>query len=173
MVLRKVKAKFKMNIIVLLLANVLLISGCQKNNMEYVEDKLNVNLSGGKVIKATEIEDSFHGDGQTIIQINIGEDKFVDQIKDNADWSKESNTVIDTVLYGYEDQEKGVAPMISEEDDKPIIPKIEKGFFYFKDKNNSSSDKNNLDFFKQPSFNFIVAVYDCETSTLYYCEYDS
>ena len=53
------------------------------------------------------------------------------------------------------------------------MPKIEKGYFYFKDKNNTSSDKNNLDFFKQPSFNFIVAVYDCETSTLYYCEYDS
>ena len=54
------------------------------------------------------------------------------------------------MLYGYEDENNSIAPIISEED-KPIIPKIKKGYYYFKDKNNALINQNNLDYFEQYS----------------------
>ena len=159
--------------IMLILFVILIVSGCQKqSSIEYVEKNLKIEISDGKVVNELNKEESFNGDGQKIIKININKDKFTDQLKNNKEWNTECNIIINTVLYGYEDENNSIAPIISEED-KPIIPKIKKGYYYFKDKNNASVNQNNLDYFEQYSYNFVVAVYDCKTSILYYCEYDS
>ena len=62
---------------------------------------------------------------------------------------------------------------IADESGIPLIPKCENAYYFFKDRNHIGSDSESSDLLYQGAFNITVAVYDMDTSILYYCEYDS
>ena len=54
------------------------------------------------------------------------------------------------------------------------MPSIENGYWFFDNRHsNSISPKEDSNLFNQSSFNFTIAVYDIDTQTLYYLEFDT
>ena len=54
------------------------------------------------------------------------------------------------------------------------IPKIKNGYFMFEDRHYKSKDsKDDTELFDRYSFNFSIAIYDCDTDIMYYFEYDT
>ena len=54
------------------------------------------------------------------------------------------------------------------------IPKIENGYYIFEDRSSESKDStDDKELFNRYSFNFSIAIYDCDTNKLYYFEFDT
>ena len=54
------------------------------------------------------------------------------------------------------------------------IPKIENGYYIFEDRHSESSDsKDDSELFDRYSFNFSIAVYDCDTDKMYFFKFDT
>lgn len=68
----------------------------------------------------------------------------------------------DGIIYGYELAKEA------------HIPKIENGYYIFEDRHSESSDsKDDSELFDRYSFNFSIAVYDCDTDKMYYFKFDT
>lgn len=81
--------------------------------------------------------------------------------------------VVQAFLYGFDENNAGFGPFISDEDDNPLIPKFERAYYFFKDRG-EGNDPEDLSLLYEGAFrNVTIAVYDIDTSMLYYCEDDS
>ncbi|MCI8646570.1 MAG: hypothetical protein HFE76_07150 [Firmicutes bacterium] len=60
------------------------------------------------------------------------------------------------------------------EDNEPLFPKIQNGYYYFLDKQIENGDMHDdAGVLGRHSMNFIIAIYDADTDTLYYGELDT
>lgn len=68
----------------------------------------------------------------------------------------------DGVIYGYELAKEA------------HMPKIENGYYIFEDRHSESNDcKDDAELLGRHSFNFSMAVYDCDTDKMYYFKFDT
>ena len=68
----------------------------------------------------------------------------------------------DGVTYGYELAEEA------------HMPSIDNGYYMFEDRHSESKDsRDDSELFDRYSFNFSIAIYDCDTDKLYYFEFDT
>ncbi len=123
-----------------------------------------------------EYEDShggFHGDGDTFAKVRLigkSAEKVIIEIKDK--WkplplSENLNLIMyggikDNIEYSYNLAEKFQ------------IPHIEHGYWYFIDRHSKSAETYyDANLFERNSINFTLALYDADTSILYYLELDT
>ena len=80
---------------------------------------------------------------------------------------------MEILLYGQESDEKKEGPYFTDEEGKPLIPEIEKGYYWLKDRQAEPGMAAGADILHRGSFNFSVAVYDADGRILYYGEMDT
>lgn len=52
--------------------------------------------------------------------------------------------------------------------------KIENGYYIFEDRHSKSEDRqDDSELFNRSSYNFSLAIYDCDTDRMYYFEYNT
>lgn len=134
---------------------------------------LGINISNATIITDTDSHGGFHGDGITFLVVEFEDDSCLNQIKGNSSWKQlPVNYPVDALLYGTQSGSSFIGPYVTE-GGKKLFPKAETGYYYFKDRHTGTGGQGNKDVVNRHSFNFTVALYDEDTQTLYYCEFDT
>lgn len=134
---------------------------------------LGINISNGTIITDTDSHGGFHGDGITFLEVAFEDDSCLNQIKGNSSWKQlPVSYPVDALLYGTQNGSSSIGPYVTE-GGKKLFPKAETGYYYFKDRHTGAGGQGSKDVVNRHSFNFTVALYDEDTRTLYYCEFDT
>lgn len=134
---------------------------------------LGLNISDGTIITDTDSHGGFHGDGITFLEVEFEDDTCLNQIKGNSSWMQlPVSYPVDALLYGTQNGSSSIGPYVTE-GGKKLFPKAETGYYYFKDRHSGAGNQDSKDAVNRHSFNFTVALYDEDTRTLYYCEFDT
>ncbi len=123
------------------------------------------------VVEELDTHGGFHGDGSyyLILDCSDNRDKAMKILKDWKELPFSEN--LSLVMYGGEKDGKSYGYNLAE---KAKIPKVENGYYYFKDRHSESKDsEDDTDLFNRSSFNFSIAIYDSDTDTMYYFEFDT
>ena len=123
------------------------------------------------VVEELDTHGGFHGDGSyyLILDCSNNKEKALEKVQDwnGLPLSENLNLIMyggekDGVTYGYELAEEA------------HIPKIENGYYIFEDRSAESKDStDDTELFDRCSFNFSIAIYDCDTDKMYYFEFDT
>ena len=123
------------------------------------------------VIEEADTHGGFHGDGSYYLILDCSEkrEQATELIKDWTPFPLSENLQLimyggekDGVVYGYNLVEKAHWPIINN------------GVYKFVDRHSEAGDKSDdTNIFNRYSFNFSIAVYDLDTNTLYYFEFDT
>lgn len=163
----KKRAKFMIPVIGTLLSLVLCLSACgSESTKDIVSKSLNIDVSNAEEISNTDSHGGFHGDGTTYIILKFEDDKLLEQLKGNDQWS--SFPLDDTVkilAYGISDDEKSIGPYLGDIE----LPEIKNGYYRLIDRH---SEKETY-ILERYSFNFTLGIYDTDTKTLYFCDVDT
>lgn len=143
------------------------------NKLYRISWEIGVHISDGSIIEEKDDHGGFHGDGLEVVKIKIDEEDFASKLEASNRWNKNMSKVVQAFLYGFDENNAGFGPFISDEDDNPLIPKFERAYYFFKDRG-EGNDPEDLSLLYEGAFrNVTIAVYDIDTSMLYYCEDDS
>lgn len=158
---------------------IIVLTACtSKNNVRYLSKVLGINMSGGKIVEYTDTHGGFHGDGDTYIKVEF-DDKtsmaIVDELSNDLNWNGlPLSDNLYAAVYGKEYESLIISPLVTDADYKPIIPSINKGYYYFYDRSSESKNvKDDTELFNRYSYNFTIAIYDVINHVLYYYELDT
>ena len=133
---------------------------------------LGINISNGTIITESDSHGWF-GDGITFLEVAFEDDSCLSQIKGNSSWKQlPVSYPVDALLYGIPNGSSSIGPYVTE-GGKKLFPKADTGYYYFKDRHSGAGNQGSKDVVSRHSFNFTVALYDEDTRTLYYCEFDT
>jgi hypothetical protein len=162
--------------LLLLVMVILLLTGCFSESInKRISKSLGIEIPKNIKIEYEDTHGGFHGDGETVVVVefnnSIGED-IKSKISNNEDWnSLPLSENLDLIMYGGQKEGIDYAYNLAEALD---MPPIENGYWFFNNRHsNSISPKEDSNLFNQYSFNFTIAVYDIDTQTLYYLEFDT
>ena len=146
-----------------------------ENVLSEISKTIGVNVSAGKVISESDSHGGFHGDGDRVIAIQFSDTSFSDQIKDNEEWNVMPLTEnLTALVYGLHTENSSIGPMIHDGDNVPVIPEIENGYYYFRDRHDQSTDpKDDTNVLSRASYNFSIVIFDADANMLYYMEKDT
>lgn len=123
------------------------------------------------VICETDTHGGLMGDGSYFLALDCSQnvEKASTAV---SSWNKLSlSENIGILLYGGEKDGKYMSHNIAKEFE---IPKIENGYYYFKDRHSESVDPfDDCALFDRKSFNFTLALFDTDTAMFYYIVYDT
>ncbi len=164
--------KKKISLILIMLFISVIISGCS-SDISKLSKKLELVFPEIEHSQITNTHGGFHGDGKMLMKIVFKDKTLATQLE--GKWSKMPlSKNLSIAVYGLEDNNETIYSLVKTEDEQNFIPKIENGYYYFYDRNSESSNPNNdNDLFTRCSYNFSVAIYDCENKTLYYADIDT
>lgn len=147
-----------------------ILSGCANTTVDdvtYISKQIGIDIEGSKIIEKTDTHEGFHGDGELIVQVEINNKNFEQELKQSDKWSQEPSELTEILLYGNEE----CSPYISDDNDKPLMKKIENGYYFII--NNADSNEADSEWSEMYSVNAIVSVYDVDNNILYYYEIDT
>lgn len=153
---------------VFLTAVLLTACGRTKSQMEYISDTLGMDFSAGQVLTESDSYSGWLGDGLNRVEIQMDAD-FENLLSERSDWKVfPLMENLQRVLYGKREGTYSMRPLLED------VPIIEDGYYYFFDRHNQSTDPTSAaEIFSRNSFNFTLALFDCETDILYYFEFDT
>lgn len=158
---------------------IIALTACtSKNNVRYLSKVLGINMSGGTIVEYTDTHGGFHGDGDTYIKVEFDDRTskiLLEDLNNNQNWSGlPLSDNLYAAVYGKEYDSIIIRALVQDADYKPIIPNIEKGYYYFYDRNSESKNvKDDTELFNRYSYNFTIAIYDTMNQVLYYYELDT
>ena len=152
--------------------------GCSKSGSITNEISENIGVDLGNVEYVTRIDThgGFHGDGSTIISMQLPSESVLEQIQNNTNWNSLPLTEnLTAVLYGITEGNSTIGPYITVDDTRnPAVPEITNGYYFFLDRHSQSTDPHDdTNVLSRASFNLSIAIYDCDTEMLYYLEFDT
>lgn len=157
-------------IIYLVFIIISILSGCANNTVNdvtYISEQIGIDISGSEIIEKTDTHGGFHGDGKLIVQVEICNKNFEQELKETGKWSQEPSELTEILLYGNEEW----SPYIADDNGEPLMKKIENGYYFII--NNTDSNNEDIEWSEMYSVNAIVAVYDVDNNILYYYEIDT
>lgn len=124
------------------------------------------------VVEELDTHGGFQGEGSyyLILDCSNNKEKSLEIIENwnKLPLSKSLNYIMygkvkDGLTYGYELAKK-----------EAHIPEIKNGYYMFEDRHSESKDsKDDTELLDRHSYNFSIAIYDCDTDIMYYFEYDT
>ena len=139
------------------------------NEKDKISEEIGIDISDGGIVYDNDTH-SGNGDGTKCVIFEFDNDEVFDKIENNANWNKlPFDETVETLVYGISNENESIGPYLTDEDGNSMIPKIENGYYFFKD-GQADKDKEILDRY---SFNFTVAVYDNDNNKMYFCELDT
>ena len=156
----------------MLLLTTFMISGCS-SDISKLSKKLELDFPKIESSEVTDTHGGFHGDGETLIKIVFDDKTLGTQLE--GKWNKlPLSENLQTAVYGLETENERISSLIKTETGENFIPEIENGYYYFYDRNSESNNPySDEDLLIRYSYNFSIAIYDCDNSTLYYAEIDT
>ena len=176
---RNMRMQKRVKIIALVLALLITMTGCRGEKkstvLREISKEVGVDVSAGEVIAKSDTHGGFHGDGHTVVEIQFVDTSLTALIEANQDWNAFPLTEnLTRLVYGLHTEYSSIGPTIHSGNNVPVVPEIENGYFYFRDRHFQSTDpKDDTNVFSRFSYNFTMAIYDAETNTLYYMELDT
>ena len=152
--------------------------GCSKSGSitKEISENIGVDLGNVEYVARIDTHSGFHGDGSTIISMQLPSESVLEQIQNNANWNSLPLTEnLTTVLYGITEGNSTIGPYITVDDTRnPAVPEITNGYYFFLDRHSQSTDPHDdTNVLSRASFNLTIAIYDCDTEMLYYLEFDT
>lgn len=93
-----------------------------------------------------------------------------------SDWKKlPLDETLTAFVYGTRGEDWSKGPYLPETSGgQPMFPKIENGYYFFLDRHKDSLNPEDTEgLLDRASINCTIALYDTDTDTLYFCEYDT
>ena len=145
----------------------------KNKDKEITSKTLNVNVQNGKYLKRINTHAGLLGDGFyfSIIQFEP-EDDISEELKNNSEWASLPMPSELKFELGMEVDGKSL-DVYFRDDYGVIIPDLQNGYYFFKNKQDVQDPKDVTELSKSSSWNFITAVYDSENHILYYFEEDT
>ena len=147
---------------------------------EYVESHLDINTESAQIDTVIEPPRSFNGDGNTYVVLNFSDNPITEEIKEKENWKQLPLTEnLATIIYGGEKDGKQIDAFVCDYDGGaktgiPLIPQIENGYYYFKDRHLDAKDiYDDSKIFERESYNYTIAIYDEDTNLLYFWSEDT
>jgi len=150
-----------------------LVQGCDAwETKKEISRSLGIDVSCGEIMDVWDTHGGFHGDGFSVVTLQDPEGCIYAEILGSGQWrSFPLSGSVMTLLYGM--AEEGPHEGRTSGDALPI-PRVTNGCWYFRDRHYECTDPGNDSMlFARASINCTVAVYDMDTGTLYYMEYDT
>lgn len=123
------------------------------------------------VVEELDTHGGFHGDGSYYLILDCSHDreKALEKVRNWNELPLSENLKL--IMYGGEKDDVAYGCELAEE---AHIPKIENGYYIFEDRHSKSEDRqDDSELFNRSSYNFSLAIYDCDTDRMYYFEYDT
>ena len=161
---------------IILIISVYALFGCSvTSDAKYIEQQIGIYMPEPKNINFEDEHGGFHGDGHTFAKLEFSlqdEEHILKEFEENPNWNGlPLSENINLFMYGGVRGGTSYSYNIAE---KFKIPKIKNGYWYFVDRNSESTDSSSdTEIFNRFSFNLTIAMYDVDTSTLYYVEFDT
>ena len=123
------------------------------------------------VVEELDTHGGFQGDGSYYLILDCSDNKEK-ALKIVEEWNKlPLSENLNLIMYGGEKDGIAYGYELAKE---AHIPKIENGYYIFEDRHSEKADSSDdTQLFNRYSFNFSIAVYDCDTAKLYYFEFDT
>lgn len=84
---------------------------------------------------------------------------------------------VKALVYGIETREGdsliGIGSYLSDEENRPLIPEIENGYYLLIDRQAEEGKATGADILYRASLNFTLGIYDSDADILYYFELDT
>ena len=166
----------------LCLAAVILLSfsSCipaRKDIKTVISEYIEIDVSAGEVVTHWDTHGGFLGDGDTFAEIKLEDESIEDEIKENGNWKElPFSDNMTALLYGLVSENVHAGPYLDDENGDPFFPEIKNGYYFFYDRHSEASLSKRYDeseVFDRASFNFVTAIYDTDTGTLYYWKFDT
>lgn len=151
------------------------LSGCSGNHdtLQEISDDLNIDVSDGAIVTDKDTHGGFHGDGISITVIEFSDNQIEEMMESKKSWHAfPPNETVQAILYGYQVEDAVYGPFLADEG-KALLPEIENGYYWLKDRQVDSEKSTGADIIYRESFNFTIAVYDSDARRLYYCKLDT
>lgn len=150
----------KKKILCVLLITLLLVLGNYRGSRDRVGRDLQINLRAGTVLEDKDTHGGFHGDGDRWMVVKFEKD-ISKQLEENDDWKEMPLTEnLEAAVHRFALFPDGV--------------EASEGYYYFRDYHSQSTDPtDDSQLFARYSYNFVLAIYDSQTQTLYYSETDT
>lgn len=140
------------------------LSGCSNDYFGFLKQDFSV-------VAESDTHDGFLGDGAYYLILDCS-DNTEKALENVEGWNKlPLSENLELLMYGGEKDGIGYGYMLSEE---AHMPEIENGYYFFEDRYyevEDSSDDSEL--LSRYSFNFSLAVYDCDTNLYYFFAFDT
>lgn len=166
----------KMIVLLLTALTAFLVSGCGgESHTGQIADDLNLTLSGAEETAYLDDHGGFHGDGKTFAVLTFADDAVLAQIEGSADWLPlPMDETAQALVYGLslEDGAVNIGPYFTDEDQNPLLPEIEDGYYRLIDRQMESGLAAPA-MLERASLNFTIGVYDAGAGTLYYGKMDT
>lgn len=124
------------------------------------------------VVESLDTHGGFHGDGSyyCILDCTQNREKALEIV--SGSWNKlPLPQNIDALMYGGEIDGWYYGLCLAEE---AKLPKVDRGYYAFRDRSSESENPYDpTELLNRSSYNFTLAVYDCDTDRVYYVEYDT
>ncbi len=161
----------------LVLALGILISG-RKTVQKQISEEIGINVTNAKLISEMDTHGGFHGDGVSCVALQL-DDETAQEITKAIGWKAfPLNQTTKTLLYGVTQQStEGIwtwGPNLTDDDGKPLVPRIESGYYLLQDRHSAASpNQDPAEILRRASLNLTVAVYDDVNGVLYVCRLDT
>ncbi|MDD4760670.1 MAG: hypothetical protein PHU66_07665 [Bacteroidaceae bacterium] len=162
--------------ILLLLIIICSLTGCFSQSInKRISNTIEIRLPTNLKIDYEDTHGGFHGDGETFAKIEFDTSEAENislQITNHKGWRNlPLSENLNLIMYG---GEKNNVEYVYNFAERLGIPYIENGYWFFTDRHRESSfSEKDEDLFQRNSFNFTLALYDTDTNTLYYFEFDT
>ena len=139
-----------------------------------ISDTLGMNVRSGEVLVESDTHGGFHGDGLLFAAFSFSDDSISRQIANDNDWSPLPwSHKLTTLAYGSGTAAIRNGPYLTDGNGTPVLPAVQNGYYFFYDRHSQAEDPRDESAVFRGSFNFTLALYDTDTDTLYYVEFDT
>lgn len=143
---------------------------------EEISQTLEIDVSAGEELSASDTHGGFHGDGISCVALQFSDRQVADAIAASTAWTPlPLDETAQALAYGITREEDGEVfsegPYLTDDGGEPLLPEVANGFYRLIDRHSDAGDGQNL--LERASLNVTLAVYDADSDILYFCEMDT
>ena len=157
-----------------LMLALMILTGCQSNTVQSeIAREVGIDVKAGETLSDYDTH-SGNGDGISCLVLQFSDDYLLNKIENDASWKAfPGDATVRALIYGYTFDDGQYGPYITDEKGKALVPDIENGYYWLKDRQAVEGKATGADILHRHSLNFTLAAYDSDAKTLYYCKMDT
>ena len=142
-----------------------------------ISDVLGFAPEGGQVVRSEDTHGGCHGDGHRFIVMDLGGESgraLAARLEASERWKPlPFDRTLTALAYGLREGPRQTGPYVTGRGGGALLPKIGKGYYFFKDRHAEAGSGGGEELLSRGSFNFTLSVFDAAANRLYYYELDT